>query len=358
MITNSSQKRIIFLDYLRVFAFMSVLIGHKFYQDIVELTGTLHTPHITQQYFINIFLSMFMGGGAGVIVFFMISGYIILHVLQSEAPIEFIIKRVFRIYPLLIFAIFIEMLLAKVPVHILTAVQQMSLLGDFFKTPLALAGVEWTLRIEILFYFLMFLLSFSFVIKKKNYLLLAFFTLFTFVLYYNAPFPTVSWHKAYLSMYFPFLFLGSTLYMYERKTINLYALSSFVIIVFYLCFKLTEQYQTNWLQTNFIIVGFLVFLGFWALRNKHHIITATIDKMIIKISLLTYSIYLFHNFLWSYIENFLQTFGIHSKVSVLILLIVWCYMVHKLIELPMNRLGKKIATERYMITSNETGKKQ
>jgi len=324
---------------------MSVLIGHKFYQNIVDLTETLHAPHITQQYLINIFLSMFMGGGAGVIVFFMISGYIILHVLQSESPIKFLIKRVFRIYPLLIFAIFIEMLLVKGPVHILTMLQQMSLLGYFFKTPLALAGVEWTLRIEILFYFLMFLLSFSFVIKKKNYLLLMFFTLFTFTLYYNAPFPTIGWNKAYLSMYFPFLFLGSTLYMYENKTINIYALSSFVIIVFYLCFKLTEKYHTNWLQTNFILVGFLIFLGFWALRNKDYIITTAIDKIIIKISLLTYSIYLFHNFLWSYLENFLQTFGIHSKIYILTLLIVWCYIVYKFIELPMHKLGKKIATE-------------
>ena len=62
MITNSSQKRIIFLDYLRIFAFVSVLVGHKFYQDIVGLTEALHTPDITQQYLTNIFLSMFTGG--------------------------------------------------------------------------------------------------------------------------------------------------------------------------------------------------------------------------------------------------------------------------------------------------------
>ena len=189
------NKRIIFLDYLRVFAFVSVLIGHKFYPEVSTYANSFETHHITQQYLVNIILSMFTGGGAGVIVFFMISGYIVLHVLQSEQPVEFMIKRVFRIYPLLIIAIFVEVFISYVsqdtPISLLQTMQQMSLFGDFFNTPHALLGVEWTLRIEILFYILMFLLSFSFLIKRKNYSLLIIFSVISIGLYYVPPLPLI-----------------------------------------------------------------------------------------------------------------------------------------------------------------------
>ena len=37
-----------------------------------------------------------VAGGAGVVVFFLVSGYIIAHVLQTEAARQFLLKRFFR----------------------------------------------------------------------------------------------------------------------------------------------------------------------------------------------------------------------------------------------------------------------
>lgn len=144
-------------------------------------------------------------------------------------------------------------------------------------------------------------------------------------------------------MYLPFLFIGSAFYMYEKKTINLYALISFIILVFYLCFNLTEQYHIESLSSNFIVIGFLVFIGLWLMRNKSHIISSFIDALIIKISLLTYSVYLFHNFLWSHIATILHTYNFNSKYWILLVLFLWCYLMHMLIETPMNKLGKRIS---------------
>jgi len=338
-----SKQRIIFLDYLRVFAFVSVLVGHKFYQEMSSFVMSVPTPHITEQYFINLFLSMFTGGGAGVVVFFMISGYIILHVLQKEKPVEFMIKRVFRIYPLLIVAIITQVLLQDAPIDYMQTLQQISLMGDFFQAPHALAGVEWTLRVEIIFYILMFILSFSFLLRDKGYLLLSVFSLLSIFLFCFAPFPNAGWSKAYLSMYFPFLLIGSTIYLYEHNRVNIYALIGFVLLVFTLCFKLTAQYQQNWQQTNFILVGFLVFVFFWSLRNKKFILHPYIDKHVITLSLLTYSVYLFHNFLWTYIGQITNTMGLESKYWIVFFLLFWCFVMFKLIEMPMNKVGKKIA---------------
>lgn len=57
------NERIIFLDYLRIFAFMSVLIGHKMYTEVSTYINNLDAPHITEQYLLNGFLSIFTGGG-------------------------------------------------------------------------------------------------------------------------------------------------------------------------------------------------------------------------------------------------------------------------------------------------------
>ncbi len=59
---DTTTSRIIFLDYLRVFAFLSVLIGHKFYAGLSSYISSFDKPHITQQYLSNFFLSIFQGG--------------------------------------------------------------------------------------------------------------------------------------------------------------------------------------------------------------------------------------------------------------------------------------------------------
>ena len=87
---RAAAERVVFLDWLRIYAFASVLIGHKFNGPVVRAaqadTGWLRWPARVLWPFIE-------GGGAGVVVFFLISGYIITQVLQRERSPEFRIKR-------------------------------------------------------------------------------------------------------------------------------------------------------------------------------------------------------------------------------------------------------------------------
>ena len=98
---------------MRIFAFISVLVGHKIY-DKLEFASQNQSLHITIRYLAEALLPLCLGGAAGVIVFFLTSGYIITHVLQKEETAEFIVKRIFRIYPLYIFAVITEALLARI----------------------------------------------------------------------------------------------------------------------------------------------------------------------------------------------------------------------------------------------------
>ncbi len=336
----NTNSRIIFLDYLRVFAFLSVLIGHKLFAEISNIINLYPSVHITQQYLVNFLLSMFQGGGAGVIVFFMISGYIILHVINYENPIEFLIKRFFRIYPLLIFAILLEAILwysfNGKQISYSDIFLQASLFGDFFNTPYSLAGVEWTLRVEIIFYILMAIISY-FGFQKSGYILLAIFFIVTILLKNLAPFPSELF-VGYFTIYFPFLFLGSAIYLFEQKKINFISLIFFVIFVFQNYFNMIEEFQTGWLTSNFAIVGFIIFILVWLNKNKLNNIY--LNKYIILASTLTYSVYLFHNYLWFFIGEYLK---VENKLIIFLILITFCFIVVKIIETPMNKIGKKIA---------------
>ena len=337
-----SNNRIVFLDYLRVFAFLSVLIGHKLFGEISNIINLHPSVHVTQQYLVNFLLSMFQGGGAGVIVFFMISGYIILHVINYENPIEFLIKRFFRIYPLLGFAIILEAILwhslNNNPFNYGNLLLQWSLLGDFFNIPYSLAGVEWTLRVEILFYILMALISFI-GIQNKGYIVLMLFVVITFFLKYIAPFPSELF-VGYFTIYFPFLFLGSAIYLFEKKKINFISLGFFIIFIFENYFNMIFEFQKAWLSANFAIVGFIIFMIFWF--NRDNLYNIKFNRYVIFTSTLTYSVYLFHNYLWFFIGEY---FKINSKVLIFMILILFCLIIIRLVENPMNKVGKVIANK-------------
>ncbi|MBK2092375.1 acyltransferase [Francisella philomiragia] len=278
------------------------------------------------------------------IVFFMISGYIILHVINYETPLEFIVKRIFRIYPLLIVAILLQVALAYY-IHdtvtpIKTIMIQMSLMGDFFNTPEALGGVEWTLRLEVIFYLFMAVICFM-KINNKGYTLLLIFVLITLFLSYISPIlPNTGWSLGYFNIYFPFLLLGASIYLYESKKINLLAITLFTVYIFQNYFSMIYLYQNSWLITNFAIVGYMVFMFMWLIREKLN--SAMLNTIALKISILTYSVYLFHDYLWEYINSIILKVNIHNQIAILPILFLLCIFMNRFIERPMNRLGKNI----------------
>ncbi|WP_431301599.1 acyltransferase family protein [Sediminicoccus sp. BL-A-41-H5] len=105
---QTAQGRVVFLDLLRIFAFASVLAGHEFYPAI-EAAAQDPTLHVTLRLMAQILAPFVWAGGAGVIVFLLVSGYIITQVLQRERAGEFLLRR---IYPLYIAAVLTETLLA------------------------------------------------------------------------------------------------------------------------------------------------------------------------------------------------------------------------------------------------------
>lgn len=92
-------------------------------------------------------------GFLGVVIFFLVSGFIISHVAQNETVRSFLLKRFFRIYPPFFFAfavaLAIYIYLKGIP-PLTTVLSEATLLPS---TP-TIVRVGWTLTIEIAFYLL------------------------------------------------------------------------------------------------------------------------------------------------------------------------------------------------------------
>ncbi|MHA6193967.1 acyltransferase family protein [Pseudomonas wadenswilerensis] len=334
MANNKDQGRIDYLDFMRIFAFLSVLIGHLFNVKIAALAND-PTLHLTLRQIAQLFYDVCFAGAAGVVVFFFTSGYIITHVLQKESTGEFIVRRIFRIYPLYIVAVLSETVVThtvmNVPLPTIgELIPRLLLVGDFFSTPYALGGVEWTLRVEVLFYVFMAVLKFFGLIDKPRLLpwLLAAATL---CLYVAGPFPSwAGWTNGYLNIFGPFLFIGVLVYLVEKNLANRYVCLAVIAGIYLLSLDKTAQYNVTLKESSYALLALVLFLGGWLLRNRiiGNSFTKTLSEM-------TYAVYLFHLWSWGYLEILVVKVGITfipAKVQQLILLFVICYFATKTIE--------------------------
>lgn len=338
-----NNRRILFLDYMRVIAFSLVVLGHKFNEDLSSLEND-PSNHVTLRLFYGLLADASFGGAMGVVIFFLVSGYIITHVLQKEATFEFYLKRIFRIYPLYIFAVLAEMLNQYYnggnipPLSII--IPRLLLIGDFFNTPLSLAGVEWTLRIEMLFYVFMGLVKKVGLINKGNILtvLLLFISLFISTI---NPFPVAKdFHNAYFTLYTPFLFIGVVVYLTEHKLVNRIVALISIVTMFYLHLSLIEKINPFCGHYNYAFTGTVIFLCSWLFKDRF-----IESKACNLLSEMTYAVYLFHNWIWDSLTLVVNKIGIkyiNSNIQILLLLFIVCYFAHKLVERRGVLIGKTL----------------
>lgn len=339
---TSYHGRIAFLDFLRVFAFLSVLVGHKYYEGLIAFADD-QSVHATLRTILSFSAPFFDGGGAGVVVFFLVSGYIVSHVLQSESAPEFLVKRVARIYPLFIFAVLTQTLLlwaagVKVPLAIYGP--QLLLVGDLFSTPYALNGVEWTLRIEALFYLIMAVMAYFKLMSTYRPALPYVFFLLVLICAVAAPIPGREvWSKGYLTIYMPFLFVGAMFFLLEHKVVRPGLCTIFVGLVFFQYFAMIALYQQRWLHAHFAVLGFLLFLAAWGWRNHFRL-----DRWSLTLSGMTYAVYLFHAWLIDDLRNWLSLITKNSQtIEILALagLFLFSYLAMTYIERPGIAAGRR-----------------
>jgi len=349
---RAASERLGFLDHLRIFAFLSVLIGHALYRPM-EAVAQDESLHATLRAMMAMVLPLVRLGGAGVTVFFLVSGYIITRVLRSENPAEFAVKRFFRIYPLYIaavLALFMLRLLSGQGSQLGQLTMQLTLLGDFTDTPYALGGVEWTLRIEILFYGVMGGLSWLF--KRTGSTMgrsaPIVFLAITLLLAASPPLTSgvIGWGHwpatGVINLYFPFLLIGAMVYLHEQGHLGRTALGGFIALVLAQFYWFTPIYQPLWKDDHHAIIALGIFLLAWYFRSL--LITT---PWVRRLSDMTYPVYLFHNWLYfDLLEQLGRRSGWPEALCVTLsffILFATCYLASRLVEKPFIALGRKVA---------------
>lgn len=150
------MKRLELLDYARLIAAVAVMAFHYLFNGING--GKVGSIAINEQV-----AAVAKYGYLGVELFFIISGYVIFFSAKSRSAGEFFVSRASRLVPAYIPAVLLTALVAQRWGGETMAVTWPQVLANFTFFPnifgfKAVDGVYWTLRLEIIFYALVFII--------------------------------------------------------------------------------------------------------------------------------------------------------------------------------------------------------
>jgi peptidoglycan/LPS O-acetylase OafA/YrhL len=213
---NAGDDRYVFLDYLRACAAWLVVWDHLA-TIMPGWSGKVFAP----AEWVRVHVARPLGiiqdfGWFGVALFFLISGFIISDRARVESARDFVIRRVLRIYPMLMIAVLLAAALVAdkaqvTPRNILTNLT----LANYLITPqIVLLGVAWTLVIEVMFYALTAVTQFMRDSPHRIALNLAIAAL---MIWKRGAFGGhLVWFGVY-AMYLPILVMGQTIYWWLSR---------------------------------------------------------------------------------------------------------------------------------------------
>jgi peptidoglycan/LPS O-acetylase OafA/YrhL len=372
---KSQLQRIQYLHLLRGLACILVVFGHIFFIGINGVASiTPYVPRITQNIFgatsasrnvltsPAIFLGVHLGinfGFLGVSIFFLISGYVICKSLESESWKQFLIRRVFRIYPIVLTGVFFTgavTALYLIPTHIKSPDSVSSLLSSSFILngfihKFDAVPVLWSLEIEIFFYVFMTILRVS---KMTNVQGLLYFSgicvIFTYVANLShlhrllgSTTSQVLVHLSFTSLHLPYLIIGAIIYRVSIDAEMHHAASALgiAILSFLIGYFIYQDLHGN-------SGGVDIANGAWALAIFSYFRFAKFPKgltwILSGLADISFPLYVIHiPFAWI-VMNILADQGIGmlaASVLALILCTMVAWIMHQIVEKPVNAFGKK-----------------
>lgn len=365
--------RLGFIDALRGLAVISVLIQHLAIHYYRDPNIVLLQHDIIRTLFVD-FIDL---GRFGVVLFFMISGFVIPYSFSGSSPIaRFFVSRFFRLYPAfwfgVAFVILVDYFFLGVSYPLQVVLANITMLPKFFGVK-EISGVYWTLFIEMIFYGMcagLFVLNIL-----KNWVVVAG-LVFLFTLMgpwimltnelLNTHLPT-----QFLSFHLSFLFLGFLLRMSfydeslsENKKSRQWI--SMFLVVFQLMsagiatgvfFKVSPGVFSPYDGMG-VVVSYLLAMGLFLSVVKYRFSLGVFWQ---KMGDISYSMYLLHT---PVCIIFIVLLGPISITLTVLFSILFSILVSKfsfvLIEVPFQRFGKKLMsilqvenTKRMMISASD-----
>jgi exopolysaccharide production protein ExoZ len=237
-------------------------------------------------------------GWFGVVLFFLISGYIITHTLQRDSIGSFAIKRILRIYPAFIVCVGITAIgryyMYDKPFFAWDEYLLSFTLSGIWPTKQYIQlGVEWTLVIEMKFYLLTFL-TFYFLKRKPAVAVILQMSVIALALYYCRSFGNTFFLFTVSISYVPFLITGQLLYLLQTKKVGPLFFVFGTLAAVSLAIYGIKSYHPRYLQPdNAYMVTFVYCYAVFCLSAifSQHIRSNQISRFFENIS---YSLYLYH----------------------------------------------------------------
>ncbi|WP_368393254.1 acyltransferase family protein [Psychrosphaera sp. 1_MG-2023] len=331
--------RIQAIDSLRGIAALAVLFHH--YVFLYSVKFELDTNFFKTE---DINLSL---GRYGVELFFIISGFVIsISIERSKDIPSFLISRFSRLYPTFIFCL----LLTSISLILLSSTNDISIqqfIGNATMIPLffwikPIDGSYWTLMYELFFY-LWIAIFFSWSKEIKIRPLVVIYSCYV-ILTLMQLFIELPQKLQYLLLYPHLQQFLSGIILYKiwslnnsRATRPLYILL-FLFYASHLIMSLSNSGRLNLISA--LMIGFYLAIFILLLQNRLKILE---NKYLIKLGVLSYSLYLIHQQIGYLTISFLREHYFPTSIAILItslFVIALAFIINKYIEVPSNRFVK------------------
>lgn len=361
-----NSTRVIFAGQLRAIAFLSVVIVHWlgiYSLDpafISSVTGAVNSNVGDPSYYLAILppLPYFNFGPFGVSIFFLISGFVIKYSLNNKSRIGYLKSRLIRIYPTYIACSVVMMAFYVIShaywrsepgISIERFIFNASLMSSIFNYE-SMDYVNWTLSIEIKFYFCCALMYSA--IKSGSVMSVMMFPVIVMIVsFVTSHFQIGSSEQGHFSfdalkielMYASFMFLGILLnFLYDDKISIGEFIGSSVVVAICVAMSWKVGPQSNqFTETGINYIYGYIFFCVAMLLNKH----IKENRLMSFLSQISYSFYALHSVIGYCIIRWMQNEGFNYAYSLLVAfasVMILSYLMYITVERKSIKLGKRM----------------
>lgn len=341
-----------FIDLLRGPAALLVVYSHYVGVYLASIHQTYWLKEWVDALFVKPLVIVDQFGQLGVMVFFLISGFIITHVARAENAARFGIRRLFRIYPgywlvaIIVIALGISGTGFQLAwLHDWRDVLRIATITNYLHHPQHLVlGVGWTLQIEVMYYALVACVM-PLIRRAPGWALLVELAVVYSVIAVARSHGPDWFLFADNVAYLPYLLVGQAIYFYWAGGLKGWQAMVLGWLAYFAAVYGVFQIHTSFLeptQSRTLCLVFALGVFAWALNYGHKIGLMRVPKFFSDIS---YSLYLVHGPIAVLLLARLHAaIGYGNAAALTAAVAIACAaIIHYLVERPCIRLGRQLS---------------